>query len=420
MDQQLVPLSTFCTFTKGLSYKGAHLDEDGPFLVGIGTISEGGGFKSQKLRTYSGPHKSEQRISPGEIYVAMTNMAEETSRFLGSTARFPEVGQEYGILTHHVSKVSWKTGDLLMQEFLYWVMRSHAFHRHCRNYGTGTTVYAVKGKDAERFLVPTSLTPELRTWTHLLSTFDSQEQSILLQQTQLESMLQAIFKAWFVDFSPMKIEQLDPHESDDDLANLYPQQLVETPDGWIPEGWETTNLMDIEFTKGRVPRESESAPMIPLLNMDYFKTGTPTHVPDERATKVSKGDVVMLMDGENSGFTARSPLDAAIGSTFAHLRHKDFSNHFLLHVLMINEYWVRRNTTGTGIPHVDKEIVRRLSFPRPPASLLKRFDGTARAIYAQIETLENQLVSIRRKKEDLAARYDVEMFNTPCTTLNPP
>ena len=79
------------------------VDEDGPFLVGIGTISEGGGFKSQKLRTYSGPHKSEQRISPGEIYVAMTNMAEETSRFLEVRRDF-RVGQEYGILTHHVSK----------------------------------------------------------------------------------------------------------------------------------------------------------------------------------------------------------------------------------------------------------------------------------------------------------------------------
>ena len=419
MVQQLVPLSTFCSFTKGLSYKGVHLDEDGPYLVGIGTIYEGGGFKSQKLRTYSGPHKVDQRIYPGEVYVAMTNMAEETSRFLGSTAKFPKVDNEYGILTHHVSKVSWKTVDPLMQEFLFWVMRSQAFHRHCRNYGTGTTVHAVKGRDAERFLVPASLTPELMAWAHLLSTLDSQEQSIRQQQTQLELMLKAIFKAWFVDFSPMKTDQPSHHNSSDELALLYPKQLIETQEGWAPEGWETTDLMDIEFIKGRVPRESETAPMISLLNMDYFKTGTPTCIPDERTTKVKKGDVVMLMDGENSGFTARSPLDAAIGSTFAHLRHNDFSDHFLLHVLLINEYWVRRNTTGTGIPHVDKEIVRRLSFPRPPAPLLKRFDEKASAIYAQIETLENQLVSIRRKKEDLAGRYDVEMFNIPCTTLNP-
>ena len=145
---------TFCTFTKGLSYQGAHLDKDGPILMGIGTIKEGGGFRSQKLRTYNGPHKPEHRIHPGEVYVAMTNMAEETRRFLGSTARLPDINGEYGILTHHVSKVNWKTDESIMQDFLYWVMRSHAFHQHCRNHGIGTTVYSVKEKMLRSFSSP--------------------------------------------------------------------------------------------------------------------------------------------------------------------------------------------------------------------------------------------------------------------------
>jgi hypothetical protein len=419
MKQKLVPLSTFCKFSKGLSYKGDYLDEDGPMLMGIGTITEGGGYKPEKSRTYSGPHKLIHRIHPGEVYVAMTNMAEETSKFLGSTAKLPEIEGEFGILTHHVSKVHWKTQDPLVQDFLYWVMRGEAFHRHCRNYGTGTTVYTVKGEDATKFLVPEVLDDERKKWTHLLNTLDMQEQCILRQQNGLERMLRAIFKSWFVDFTPIHHGDDQHINTKNGLADLYPRRLVETPYGRIPEGWDVMNLMEIEFVKGRVPRYGEKAPPISLLNMDYFKTGTPSEIPDSRTRKVKKGDVVMLMDGENSGFTARSPINAAIGSTFAHLRHAELDDNFLLHLLLINEYWVRRNTTGTGIPHVDKEIVRRLTFARPPKPLLDRFEETANAVYSGVERLQEELEAIRDKKRQLIRKSDIEMFKAPRTTLNP-
>ena len=247
MGQQLVPLSTFCTFTKGLSYQGAHLDKDGPILMGIGTIKEGGGFRSQKLRTYNGPHKPEHRIHPGEVYVAMTNMAEETRRFLGSTARLPDINGEYGILTHHVSKVNWKTDESIMQDFLYWVMRSHAFHQHCRNHGIGTTVYSVKGKDAEKFLVPAALNDELRTLTQLLNDLEQQEQSILQVQAGLKTMIQALYRSWFVDFDPVlaKVAGNAPPGMDAETGQLFPESIEESKNGKVPTGWRYVFLEDL-------------------------------------------------------------------------------------------------------------------------------------------------------------------------------
>ena len=79
MNSERAPLSSFASLTKGLSYQGAYLDQEGPVLIGIGTISERGGFRPEKLRTYSGPHKTQHRIYPGEVYISTTNMAEEMS-----------------------------------------------------------------------------------------------------------------------------------------------------------------------------------------------------------------------------------------------------------------------------------------------------------------------------------------------------
>ena len=194
--------------------------------------------------------------------MAMTNMAEETSRFLGSAAKFPEMGDEYGLITHHVSKVKWKTNDPLMQEFLYWVMRSHAFHQHCRNYGTGTTVYSVKGKDAERFLVPGNPTKDKITIALILKQISSLEQTFYKLSSQIESLTSTIFRSWFIDFDPVKakVEGKLPFGMSEETAALFPDSFENSELGPIPTGWNWGTLLDISnIWTGGTPKTSESS-----------------------------------------------------------------------------------------------------------------------------------------------------------------
>ncbi|CAK2057496.1 type I restriction enzyme, S subunit [Vibrio crassostreae] len=81
-----------------------------------------------------------------------------------------------------------------------------------------------------------------------------------------ELMAQAIFKSWFVDFDPVKAKMNNeqPEGMDVATASLFPEKLVETELGLIPEGWEVTKLSKV----------------IDLLNgfafksPDYVKEGT--------------------------------------------------------------------------------------------------------------------------------------------------
>ncbi|WP_299492764.1 restriction endonuclease subunit S [uncultured Shewanella sp.] len=78
----------------------------------------------------------------------------------------------------------------------------------------------------------------------------------------LEQMAQALFKSWFVDFDPVR-HNMRNKEPDNingeqangldapllakevDLASLFPDKLVESELGLIPEGWEVNQLSDI-------------------------------------------------------------------------------------------------------------------------------------------------------------------------------
>jgi len=68
----------------------------------------------------------------------------------------------------------------------------------------------------------------------------------LLRQTNatLESIAQALFKGWFIDFDPVraKAEGREPEGMDAATAALFPAEFEESAPGLIPKGWAKTAL----------------------------------------------------------------------------------------------------------------------------------------------------------------------------------
>ena len=75
----------------------------------------------------------------------------------------------------------------------------------------------------------------------------------------LEAMARALFKSWFVDFDPVraKMEGRDPGLPKP-LADLFPDRLVDSEIGEIPEGWRIFYLdqLAIHHTKSTTPSSS--------------------------------------------------------------------------------------------------------------------------------------------------------------------
>jgi len=81
----------------------------------------------------------------------------------------------------------------------------------------------------------------------------------------LEAMAQVLFKSWFVDFDPVKAkicgEQpvgMDADYLPKEIAALFPDKLVESELGLIPEGWEVKPISAlIKLVGGGTPKRSE-------------------------------------------------------------------------------------------------------------------------------------------------------------------
>ena len=87
---------------------------------------------------------------------------------------------------------------------------------------------------------------EQRAIVHILGTLDDKIELNRRMNETLEEMVRALFKSWFVDFDPVraKMEGRDTGLPPD-VEALFPDRLVDSELGEIPEGWEVGCFSDI-------------------------------------------------------------------------------------------------------------------------------------------------------------------------------
>jgi len=76
-------------------------------------------------------------------------------------------------------------------------------------------------------------------------------------------------------------------------------------------------------------------------------------------------DVLMLWDGERSGLVGTG-LSGVVGSTVSRLRPTEAVDHKFLYFKLANGFsWIQQNRTGTGVPHVPKDLgkIFAVSYP---------------------------------------------------------
>ena len=118
---------------------------------------------------------------------------------------------------------------------------------------------------------------EQRAIAQVLGTLDDKIELNRRMNETLEAMARALFKSWFVDFDPVraKMEGRDSglHQ---DIADLFPNRLVDSDMGEIPAGWKVASLGDLAKTRrwGIDPtRIATETPYIGLQHMPRRSVG---------------------------------------------------------------------------------------------------------------------------------------------------
>ena len=196
----------------------------------------------------------------------------------------------------------------LYSRYLYYVIRSPEFIRYVVNTSKGTKM--PRGdKDAirqfELLLPPKNYQQAIAS---ILGALDDKIDLNRRMNETLESMARAIFKSWFVDFDPVraKMEGKQPFGMDAETAALFPDRLVESELGLIPEGWDVKPLDQIaDYVNGAACQKYKAEhgeASLPVLKIREINQGVTAQT--DRATfeipnkhRGSDGDVLFSWSG---------------------------------------------------------------------------------------------------------------------------
>lgn len=264
---------------------------------------------------------------------------------------------------------------------------------------------------------------EQRAIAHILGTLDDKIELNRRMSETLEAMARALFKSWFVDFDPVRAKVEGCWKRGQSfpglpaqLYDLFPDRLVDSELGKIPEEWEVETIGDLaDVVGGSTPSTKEpsywdgphhwatpkdlSALAFPVL------LDTERRITDGGLGKISSGllpiGTVLLSSRAPIGYLAIAEIPVAVNQGFIAMRPKaGVSNLFLLLWARESQEVILSNANGSTFLEISKRNFRPIPVVAPPECVMTAFDRVARTLY-------DRLVSSRRETRTLAALRDI-------------
>ena len=309
-----VTLGDLVEIRHGFAFKGNFIYDEprGDLLLTPGNFAIGGGFKGDKFKYYDGPVVEEYVLQEGDLIVTMTDLSKQSDT-LGYPVVVPACTNERRYLhNQRLGKVVPKEASELHTRFLYYILCSAKYRHEVLASATGTTVKHTSPDRIKQFKFSLPPPEEQRAIARILGTFDNKIELNGRMNETLEEVARALFKSWFVDFEPVRAKMEGRWRSGEslpglpaDLYDLFPDRLVSSELGEIPEGWEVRPLDSIAtFLNGlalqKYPATDGSA--LPVIKIAQLRAGhslgadlASPDLPEEY--KVDDGDVLFSWSG---------------------------------------------------------------------------------------------------------------------------
>ena len=253
---------------------------------------------------------------------------------------------------------------------------------------------------------------EQRAIAHILGTLDDKIELNRRMNETLEEMARALFKSWVVDFDPVraKMEGRDTGLPPD-VADLFPDRLVDSELGEIPEGWEVKALGEcIDVARGLSYKGTGlSSDGMPMHNLNsiyegggYKDDGIKYYNGDYHLRHVIQSGEVIVANTEQGhdrlliGFAAIVPKCFGDNGLFSHhiygVRPKDsfaLTPDFICQLLNTKAMHntVSGYATGTTVNMLPVDALRIPSIVVPPLQVVTTFSTLAKVARIRQEKL---------------------------------
>ena len=396
----------------GFAFKGDYMHDEprGDVLLTPGNFAVGGGFKGERFKYYDGLVPGEFVLSKGDLLVTMTDLS-KLSDTLGYPALVPKRTDERRYLhNQRLGKISLKRTEAVDTKFLYYVMCTTDYRHEVLASATGTTVKHTSPDRIKQFRFMLPPLAEQHTIAGILGALDDKIDLNWRMNETLEAMARAIFQDWFVEFGPVRAkmegrERYLPTE----LWNLFPDRLVDSDLGEIPEGWEAKALDEIaDYRNGLALhkfRPAENEERLPVVKIAHLRAGKASGSEWAEATItpdciIDDGDVVFSWSGSLL-IKVWCGGPAALNQHLFKVTSRQYPKWFYLlctesHLSTFQAIAAGKTTT---MGHIKREHLKEAKCAVPDTALLTAVDGN-------MAELLSKTVSADVESRTLAAQRD--------------
>jgi len=277
--------------------------------------------------------------------------------------------------------------------YLNHVLRSAYFLDYTQQCGYGVKMPRLSTTDACNGMIPLPplaeqkrIVKEIEHWFSLIDVIESGKEDLQATIKQAKSKI--------LDLAIHgKLVPQDPNDepASELLKRINSKAEITCDNGHytqLPIGWEVVPMqMLCSLTDGKKLDGKE----MPNLDVKYlrgerdFKTLT-------NGRYVAANNLLILVDGENSGEVFRTPIEGYQGSTFKQLHiAENIHTDYLLHVINLHRKSLRENKIGSAIPHLNKKQFKAIEVPVPPYNEQVKIVAAINSAQDRLDTIMENL-----------------------------
>ncbi len=266
--------------------------------------------------------------------------------------------------------------------YLFYLMASQEVVDFATQGSIGTKMPRAKWDHVGQYPVKLPPLPEQRRIAQVLGTLDDKIELNRRMNETLEEMARAVFKDWFVDFGPVRAK-MEGREAylPEEVWGLFPDRLVDSELGSVPEGWGVKALDEIaNYRNGLALQKFRPEPneeRLPVVKIAQLRSGVANSGEWASANitpecVIEDGDVVFSWSGSLLVIVwtgGRAALNQHLFKVTSRDYPKWFYLHFTKHHLAEFQSIAADKTTTMG--HIKRQHLKEAKCAVPPHEILE-------------------------------------------------
>ena len=242
-------LGSYIRVKHGHAFKDEYFtDAETPYvLVTSGNFAIGGGFLTNKPKYYAGPVPDDYILQEDDLVVTMTDLG-KAGDTLGYPVLVPRtLGRRY-LHNQRIGLVEIKEGAEADKRFLFYRLRARDYRHHILATASGSTVRHTSPGRIREFETTLPAITEQRAIAGVLGALDDKIDQNRRTAQALDRLARAIFRAWVVDFDPVKAKAAGAASfpsMPQAIFDALPTRFADSEIGPVPEGWEVKAITAI-------------------------------------------------------------------------------------------------------------------------------------------------------------------------------